>query len=105
MANSFVISLILDIRRVKKNGTYPVKLRAFTNSPKKQKYYSTVFEYTESEFRQIWESKKPRKEYKDQRLQLQTLELKANEMAKRLSPFTFEKFEQQLYGLDKGSTT
>ena len=104
MANSFVISLILDTRRVKKNGKYPIKLRAFTNSPKKQKYYPTIFEYTESEFRQIWESKKPRKEFKDQRLQLQNLELKANEMAKRLSPFTFEKFEQQLYGFDKGSS-
>ena len=103
MANSFVISLILDIRRVKKNGKYPVKLRTFTNSPKKQKYYPTIFEYTESEFRQIWESKKPRKEFKDQRHQLQNLELKANEMAKRLSPFTLEKFEQQLYGLDKGN--
>src|SRR5690606_17630875 len=104
MANSCVISIILDSRRIKKNGKYPVKLRIFTNSPKKQKHYTTVFEYTASEFYQIWESKKTRKEYKDQRLQLQNLEVKANEMAKRLSPFTFEKFEHQLYGIDKGSS-
>jgi len=104
MNNTFAISIFLDTRRIKDNGKYPVKLRVFTNAPKKQKLYPTVFDFTKSEFKQIWESQKPRKEHKDLRFQLQNLELKAVEMAKRLSPFTFEKLELQLYGLDKGST-
>lgn len=104
MQNPCVITIILDTRRLKKNGKYPVKLRVFTNSPKIQKYYSTVFEFTKDEFNKIWETKKPRKEHKDLRLKLQNLEFKANEMAKRISPFTFEKFEQHLYGIEKGDS-
>lgn len=104
MANSFVITIVLDTRRAKNSGKYPVKLRVFTNSPKTQKYYPTVFEFSKSEFNKVWEAKKPRKEHKDLRLQLQNLEFKANEMARRLSPFTLDKFEQQLYGIDKGNS-
>src|SRR5690554_2089258 len=104
MANSFVISIVLDTRRAKNSGKYPVKLRVFMSSPKTQKYYPTVFEFSKSEFSKVWESKKPRKEHKDLRLQLQNLEFKANEMARRLSPFTLDKFEQQLYGIDKGNS-
>lgn len=104
MQNPCVITIILDTRRLKNSGKYPVKLRVFTNSPKVQKYYPTVFEFSKDEFHRIWETKKPRKEHKDLRLQLQNLEFKANEMASRISPFTFEKFEQHLYGIDKGDT-
>jgi integrase/recombinase XerD len=104
MANSFVISIVLDTRRAKNSGKYPVKLRVFMSSPKTQKYYPTVFEFSKAEFSKVWEAKKLRKEHKELRLQLQNLEFKANEMARRLSPFTLDKFEQQLYGIDKGNS-
>src|SRR5690554_6877280 len=44
------ISIVLDKRRAKKNGKYPVKLRVFTPEPKKQKLYQTVHEYTAEVF-------------------------------------------------------
>jgi integrase/recombinase XerD len=97
MNKNLFISIYLDKRRAKGNGKYPVKLRAFTKSPRIQKLYPTIFEFSEKEFESIWETQKPRNEYKELRLQLQAIENRANDTAKVITPFNFELFEKKLY--------
>lgn len=87
------ISIVLDKRRIKANGRYPVKLRVFTSRPRKQKLYPTKFDFTESEFVSIWETTKPRKEHKANRLKLLAIESKANSDVESLKKFSFEAFE------------
>jgi len=97
MDTNVFISIYLDTRRSKANNKYPVKLRVFTKTPRKQKLYPTVFELTENEFKSIWLTQRPREEYKESRLKLQAIENKANETANKLNPFSFENFESKLY--------
>jgi integrase/recombinase XerD len=101
MDKKVFISISLDKRRAKASGKYPVKLRVFTPSPRKQKLYPTKFEYSEKEFESIWETVKPRDENKKRRNELAAIEKKAADAAEGLSPFTFEQFEKKLY-LKKG---
>jgi hypothetical protein len=72
------VSIVLDRRYKKANNKFPVKLRiyqSFLKSRGKQKLYSTMFEFTESEFQSIWETTKPRKEHKEDRQKLLLLEV------------------------------
>ncbi len=98
MKTEYFISYYLDVRRTKKNGKYPLKLRIFTPNPRKQKLYNTVFDFTEKEFRSIWETTKPRKEHRKMRLKLQSLENKSEDVASKLPYFTFEAFERAFLG-------
>jgi len=103
MEKEVFISLYLDTRRAKSNNLYPVKIRVFTSSPRKQKLYPTKFEFTEKEFQSIWKTLKPRTEYKETRRKLQAEETLAIDTADLISPFTFEQFEKKLFrGKDKG---
>lgn len=91
------ISIVLDTRRPKANGKYPVKLRVFTKYPRIQKLYPIGIEFTQKEFESIWETVKPRSEYREARFELQTIEKKALEVAKELKSFDFELFEKKLF--------
>jgi site-specific recombinase XerD len=97
MTNEYFISIFLDVRRAKQNGKYPVKLRVFTPMPRTQKLYATPYEFTKDEFHSIWETTKPRKEHKEDRLKLQAIEARANEIANQLSIFSFDAFERLLF--------
>lgn len=97
MKKQYTIGLYLDTRREKKGQKYPVKLRVYANKLNKKKLYSTKFEFTIKEFKSIWETIKPRKEYKESRRKLQAIETNAENVAKELDPFSFEKFEKKLY--------
>jgi len=97
MDQTYSISIYLDTRRAKSNGKFPVKLRVYTSTPRVQKFYPTIFEFTEKEFDSIWNTLKPRTEYKATRKKIQAVETKANDVAEKLKPFTFEQFERQLY--------
>lgn len=97
MTKDYIISIYLDVRRKKANGNYPVKLRVFIPTIRKQKLYSTPFEFTENEFKSIWETVKPRAEYKEIQMKMKALELHANQTADKLSHFTLEKFERELF--------
>lgn len=97
MDRNISISFYLDTRRSKANGKFPVKLRVFTHSPRIQKLYPTTFEFSEAEFKSIWETTKPRTEHKTKRYQMQAVETKAIETAAQLNPFTFDQFEKKLY--------
>ena len=101
MEKEVFISLYLDTRRAKSNNQYPVKVRVFTPSPRKQMLYPTKFDFTEKEFESIWKTTKPRKEYQDTRRELQAVETLAIGTADKISPFSFEIFEKKLYR-DKG---
>ncbi len=96
------VSIVLDKRRVKENGKYPVKLRIFTKSPRIQKLYSTKFEYSIKEFQSIWETLKPRIEYKEPRKKLVALEKAANDVIEEMKHFTFDQFEAVFFKNVKG---
>jgi len=97
MKQDYSISIYLDTRRAKASGKFPVRLRVYTATPRKQKMYPTVFEFSVKEFDSIWNTTKPRQEFKAPRKKIQAIETKANEVADKLKPFTFEQFERQLY--------
>ncbi|MHA7056810.1 tyrosine-type recombinase/integrase [Aquimarina sp. M1] len=97
MTMEYSISIYLDKRRAKTNGKYPVRLRVFTPNPRKQKLYPTVFDFTEKEFESIWVDKSSKKGYGETRLQIQTVENKANKVASEITPFTFSQFEKKLF--------
>ena len=97
MNQNYSISIYLDTRRAKSSGKYPVKLRVYTSAPRIQKMFPTIFEFSEKEFDSIWKTLKPRKEHKEIRKKIQAVETKANNVAEKLKPFTFEQFERKLY--------
>jgi site-specific recombinase XerD len=101
MQNQYFISIFLDCRRAKANSKYPVKLRIFTPNPRKQKLYATKFEFTEKEFQSIWTTAKPRTEHKEIRNEIRAVELKAEEVAKSILPFSLSSFEKK-YLRNKG---
>lgn len=97
---SYNISIVLDKRRKKENGTYPVKLRVFNKTTKKDKRYVLDIDLTEAEFKIIWinpENKPLRGKNKETRLKLQAIETRANNEAKQLTVFDFAKFETKLF--------
>jgi site-specific recombinase XerD len=97
METQYFISIVLDKRRIKGNGRFPVKLRVYTPYPKTQKLYPTNFEFTDKEFNSIWETTKPRNEFKETRRIIQAIENKAIDTAKGLTVFSFNEFEKKLF--------
>lgn len=99
---AYIISIILDKRRTKDNGKFPVKLRVYNknNNIKKVKFYPLDLDLTEQKFNTIWvnpENKRLRGENSDMRLKLQMIETKANAEAKQLAVFDFSRFETILF--------
>lgn len=99
MKRQYSISFYLDTRRELKSGLYPVKLRVFTTTPRKQKLYSTIFEFSKEEFQSTWETKKPRVKFQDNRNKLEKVLHKAKAIAEDLKPFTLEAFERVWNGI------
>lgn len=85
-------AIIQDKRRLKKDGTYPVKLRITYN--RNNKIYKTKFSFTVEDFDKIM-SQKPRGDFKDFRMDLNEIEIKALEVIDKLPYFTFENFEKR----------
>ncbi len=90
------LTIFLDKRREKENG-YPIKLRVWDSLLKKAKLYPVNMDLTEKEFKQCWESKKPRKEYQEQRIILDQVLANANNIVKKIEFFSFEEFERKLF--------
>ncbi|WP_158973876.1 phage integrase SAM-like domain-containing protein [Cellulophaga sp. L1A9] len=79
---------------------YPVKLRVYGKTSKKEKWYSLDIDLTEKEFEDIWLNPKNRNlrgSNKDLRLRLQSIENRANDEAKLMDVFNFSKFEFKLF--------
>ena len=85
-------SVILDTRRAKQDGTFPVKIRV--THQRKQKYYAIGLSLSEEDFEKV-QSSKPRGEHKEQKIILNALEQRAIEVIKKLPDFSFEAFEKR----------
>ncbi len=91
------ITIYLDKRRAKKDGRYPVKLRVWDATTKKAKIYPTGLDLNENDFDKAWNTKKPPKVLQELRVTLNGILSKAEKVADKLDPFTFEMFEKRLY--------
>ena len=99
---SYIVSIYFEKRRVKENGKYSVKLRVYNklNNVKKVRYFTTGIDLTDKEFETIWinsENKKLRGVNKKMYLKIQALETRANDEAKAMTVFDFDKFETKLF--------
>lgn len=107
MKQPFIVSIWLDTRREKKNKRFPVKLRVYSTILDKRNLYPTKIDLTADEFDEVWTSykhndkKKPttmsRAELERLRLKLTALENLANDVAAKIKPFGFKKFEKALF--------
>jgi len=88
-------SIILDTRREKSKGVYPVKLRVYSTLHQIKKLYSTTYDLSKKDFASIWETEKPRNEHKQIRNELVAIELRADDICKLLKPFSFREFEKK----------
>jgi len=94
------ITIVQDKRRKLKDGTYPVKVRIWSNELKKAKRITTGLSMSEIRFESAWNSNigshklkgVAKKDYE----QLSYLLKRAEEAAESLEYFDFENFEQKL---------
>lgn len=89
--NAVSTKIVLDKRRSKKDGSYPVKLRV--TFQRKQKYYATGFSFIEADFIKVMGSR-PRGDSKQINLELAEFEKRAWKVINSISPFTFQVFEK-----------
>lgn len=83
--------IFFDTRRIKKDNTYPVKIRV--TYLRKSKLYNTGVSLTENDFKKI-NSISPRKDsLKQSKFKILEEEEKARDICNNLKEFTFEKFE------------
>ena len=97
------ITFYLDSRRPMKNDVYFVKLRVYAPALGKKKLYTTSIKLSEKDFEKVF-SKNPKGSYLDTANELNNIKAKAIKAAQNLSPFTFEKFEADLYSEPKNKT-
>ena len=96
----YTISIVLDKRRLKSNGTYPLKLRVFNRQLKKDKRYPLDIDLSEDEYTEVWKNPdnlKFRGDKKELELTLKGIEARANDEAKQLTVFDFEQFEIKFF--------
>lgn len=94
-------NVVLDKRKMKEDGTYPLKLRVTFN--RKRNYYSIGFpSLTVLDFGKLEKSRDPF--LKEVRLNITAIESKANETLKKLNPFTFAEFEKLFFSKEESST-
>lgn len=89
------VSITLDKRRQKKDGTFPLKLYVWDRIAKEGKSYGTNISLMESDFHSAWETVKPRREYLPLRQKLQVLQTDAQSTIDALEHFTFEAYERK----------
>jgi integrase/recombinase XerD len=98
------ISLYLDTRRALKNGKYPLKLHVYY-PVKNEKWFPLDYELSIDEFENSFLANKPKKEYQELKIELDTVFQKACQIAKDLGELiTFDKFEHNMFR-SKASTT
>ena len=94
------ISIVLDLRRIKENGKFPVKLRVYSKSARKAKQYNTDIDLTKNEFENIWingNSNNLRGKNREIRSSLQSFEARANDEAEKLDFFSFDEFDRKFF--------
>ncbi len=100
MKSNITIAIFHDLRRIKKNGKYPVKLRVFSPYPRRQKLYNTGYELTIEDFDQIMNLQKRSgkksvqyQEWNDIKDDFAKIEIAAKEIVDSMNNFSFELFE------------
>lgn len=104
------ISIVLDSRRAKKNGRYPVKLRV--TFLREQRYYPTQLDLTKTELSYVLNADRipkdlstvQKREIKEWKLAIDAITVKANDHIKQLKEFSFAAFERLLFGTSKKAT-
>lgn len=91
---NYSISIRIDKRRLTTNNDFPIRLCVYNSTTQKQKFYKTPYNFTEEQFKSIWENPRPRKENKDIKIALENLKAKAQTIADSLNHFNFEDFER-----------
>lgn len=92
-------SLFINSHSINSKGKCSISVRV--THDRKKKYYPTGITLTPSDFEKVL-SDKPRKEFKEIALKLQSFENKAAKVIKELHLFTFSAFEKRYY-TDKGA--
>lgn len=95
MKNTVYTIIELDLRRIKKNGKYPVKLRLVNYDSTIDKRYSTKFDFTKTDFEKVMNP--DNRTFKNERLALQALEKRANDIIEKLPDFDLTDFERLMY--------
>lgn len=88
-------TILLDKRREKLNGLYPVKLRV--TFERKQKYYPTDFDFTEAKYKKVMFGERSTEKEKEARKLILAFETKASEAIKSLKVFTWLNFENKYF--------
>ena len=86
--------IVLDLRRPKDNGQFPVKIRVTLN--RVQKYYSIGLDLNADDFERI-QNGSVRKELRIFKNKIAYLENKVKSIIHQMDPFSFEEFKSQLY--------
>jgi site-specific recombinase XerD len=97
---SYSISIVLDKRRAKANGKFPVKLKVYNKFTQKVKRYSIDIDLTEKEYETIWINagdKNLRGKNKETYLKISAIQTRAEDEAKAMTVFDFAKFELKLF--------
>ena len=87
------IDFYLDTRRILKNNKFPLKLRVYSNIEQKPKLYDIKKSYSKEEYEQINKAR-VNKKFIDEKIYLEEIKKKANDIAKNISPFDFDIFEK-----------
>ena len=97
------IDFYLDTRRILKNNKFPLKLRVYSNIEQKPKLYDIKKSYSKEEYEQINKAR-VNKKFIDEKIYLEEIKKKANDIAKNISPFDFDIFEKN-YTLNRINKT
>ncbi|NJN28698.1 MAG: tyrosine-type recombinase/integrase [Cyclobacteriaceae bacterium] len=87
--------LHLDTRRVRKDNTYPIKLRVYYGG--KRKYYALNMNLTKHDFEKIVIGKRLSGELRDIKFDLDEYVVNASKVIDDLGLFTFERFEKLFF--------
>jgi integrase/recombinase XerD len=102
MSKKVTIKIVLDTRRAKISGLFPVKIRV--TFQREQKYFPvyapgkrTSLDLSPDDFTRVY-GEKPRADFKEYRFYLDTIERRANNALEDLQAFSFAEFEASLFG-------
>lgn len=96
-------NIIIDNRREKQNGTYPLKLRVIFQ--RRSKDYKIGVDLTQSEFEQLNNPRNRIDRLKDIKIRIGMYEAKANEIISKLPDFSYKMFEYHFFGKSSASTS
>ena len=91
---SITVGTLLDTRRKRKDGKYPVKLRVSHQG--KSQYYNIGYFMSKADFTKITGTK-PRDEYKDYKILFANKEKEARDLIETMPAFTFDLFKKRFF--------